>query len=275
MKKLIVAVGLLSAPAAVMADGSPWLQPHGTTSISASIVSGSTDTFFINEESTVLPGDISGTFLWLNASYGYDDIWAFDFRTGYAETEFETNPESQADVSDTTFGISYQFINEFELDNGLPTITGRLAYTVGGNYETALIEAIGDGANGFDASLLVGKSITGSVSLFGDITYRQRNENVADGFKYLLGAFYNTPLQGLGVQLSVGGVRTDSDINIGGPGFGVDQFSQTDRDTDFLIVGANYGFSNGISLGTTYTNIIDGKNIPDTDVISFTAGYSF
>lgn len=275
MKKIIATIGLLSTPALVFADGSPWVLPHGTTNLSVSVISGSTDTFFINEESTELPGDISGTYLWLNASYGYDDIWAFDFRTGYAETDFETNPEDQSDISDTTFGVSYQFFNEFELDNGLPTLTGRLAYTFGGDYEANVIEAIGDGANGIDVSLLVGKSITGSISLFGDLTYRQRNEDVADGIKYLLGAYYNTPIRGLGLQLSVAGIRTDSDINIGSPGFGVDQFSQTDRDSDFLIGGFNYGFVNGISLGATYTSVLDGKNVPDTDVLSVTAGYSF
>jgi len=275
MKKIIAAIGLLSAPAVVLADGSASLLPHATTNLTLSVINGSAGDFFINEESTDLGGDITQTYVWFKARYGYDDIWEFDFRTGYAEAEFETNPEDESDIADTTFGVSYQFINEFELDNGLPTITGRLAYTIGGDYETDVIEAIGDGANGFDVSLLAGKSITRTVSLFGDLTFRQRNEDVADAIKYLVGAFYSTPIRGLGIQAAVGGIRTDSDINIGDPGFGVEQFPQTDRDQDLLIGGANYGFGNGFSLGATYTILLDGKNVPDTDVISVTAGYSF
>lgn len=275
MKKSIAAIALTIAPGAVLADGSPWILPHATTNVSLSVISGTADQFFINETSTDLGGDISGTFVWLNASYGYDDIWAFEFRTGYAESRFEGSPTEQSDISDTTIGVNYQFFNEFELDNGFPTVTGRLAYTIGGDYETDVIEAIGDGADGFDASLLVGKSITSTVSLFGDVTFRQRNQDVADGFKYLIGAFYSTPIQGLGLQASIGGIRTDSDINIGGPGFGVEQFPQTDRDSDLFIVGANFGFGGGFNVGATYTSLLDGTNVPDTDTISFTAGYSF
>lgn len=275
MKKSIAAIALLSVPSAVLADGSPWILPHGATNVSLSVISGSASDFFINEESTDLGGDISGTFVWLNASRGYDDIWAFEFRTGYAESDFEGSPTEESDITDTTIGASYQFFNEFELDNGYPTITGRLTYTIGGNYNTDVIEAVGDGADGFDASLLVGKSITSTVSLFGDLTYRQRNQDVADAFKYLLGVFYSTPIQGLGLQASLGGIRSDSDIDLGTPNFTFDQFSEVDRDSDLFIVGASYGFGGGFNVGATYTSLLDGKNVSDTDTISLTAGYSF
>jgi len=282
MKRLLTVLSLLSISATAYSEGSPWLPADGTSNLSLSYTSGSTEEFFIGEDSIDLDGTLEGTFVWLNASYGYDDIWAFDIRTGYAnsefvlnESEFDAIPDEESDISDTSFGVTYQFINEFEADNGLPTIAARLGYTVGGDYETDLLIAIGDGASGLDLSLLVGKSLTPSVSVYGDLTYRQRDSGVADGVKYLVGGYYNSPIPRLGVLLSLAGIRTDSDIDIGGPDFGVDQFPQTDRDSDWAIAGLNYGFTNGFGLGFSYSSLINGRNVADSDIATFTLAYSF
>ncbi len=275
MNKLAATLLFLSASSMAHADGSPWLPADGTTTLSVDITQGSTSDFFIADESTPLGGDIEAMFVWLNASYGYDDVWAFDFKTGYARSSFETNPTEQESVTDTSVGVSYQFVNEFEADNGMPTVSVRAGLTLGGDYETNIIEAIGDGADGLDLSLLVGKSVTDSVALIGDLTYRSRGNNVADGFKYLASAYYTTPLEGLGLQIAAGGIRTDSDIDIGSPGFGVDQFPQTDRDSDWLILGANYAFENGFGIGASLSSVLSGRNIADSDIGTFTLSYSF
>ena len=102
---------------------------------------------------------------------------------------------------------------------------------------------------------------------------RQRDSNVANGVKYLFGTAYTSPIRGLGFQLALAGIRTDSDLDLGEVGF--DQFSETNRDTDFLVAGVNYGFGNGISLGFSYTALINGRNVPDTDVGNFSISYSF
>ncbi len=275
MKRLFTLGLLLSFSVSAYSDGSPWLLSDGTTNLNISVTSGETEDFFIADTSTNLGGTLEGTFVWLKGTYGYDDIWAFDARTGYAESTFEGNPEDQSDIADTSFGVSYQFINEFEADNGWPTISGRIGYTVGGDYETNQIDAIGDGASGFDISLLVGKSLTPAWSVFTDLTLRQRDSNVANGIKYLFGASYSSPIPNLGFLFSLAGTRTDSDIDIGDPDFGVDQFPQTRRDSDLAIVGVNYGFSNGIGLGFSYSSILNGTNIADTDIATFNLGYSF
>lgn len=274
MKKLTALVLMLGTCSGAIADGSPWLPPHGATTLSLDITSGSTRDFFIGEESTDLGGELEGTYLWLNAKYGYDDIWAFDIRTGYAETGFGDGQQEREDVTDTSIGVSYQFLNEFELDNGLPTVSARLGYTLGGDYETTVIDAIGDGASGFDASLLIGKSVTPSIALFGDLSYRQRDDGVADGIKYLLSAYYTSPIAGLGFQLAAAGIRTDSELDISDLEFSFDVFNQTNRDLDMLIFGVNYGFSNGFGLGFSFSNILSGRNVADTNVATFSASYS-
>ncbi len=272
MNKRILVLLFLINPSLVYAEGSPWLPGDGATSIGASITSGSTEDFFIGETSTNLGADLSGTFVWLNASYGYDDIWAFDASTGYARSEFETNQEEQSDLADTSFGVSYQFINEFEADNGLPTISARLGYTLGGDYETAQIDAIGDGASGFDLSVLLGKSLNADFSIYSDLTYRQRDSGVPDAVKFLLSGSYVSPIPQLGFQLGLAGIRSDSDLDFGG---GVGEFSQVDKDSDWLITGVNYGFDNGVGIGFSYSAILSGKNVPDSDIASFNIGYSF
>ncbi len=274
MKKLLTTIVFCASPSLVLAEGSPWLPGDGEFSVSADFITGSTDRFFIGDESMDLGGDLDGTFLWFNGAYGYDDRWAFDLRTGYARSEFETNQGPQEDIADTSIGVSYQFINQFAADNGLPTVTVRAGYTLGGNYETATLDAIGDGASGLDLSLLVGKSLTDQFSVSADLTFRQRDDDVADGVKYLISGFYSTPLPGLGLQLAAGGVRTDSNINIE-PGFDLDQLPQTDRDRDVLIAGANYGFENGVGLSVSYLALLNGTNVVDTDVTTFSISYSY
>jgi len=234
-KKLLVLMALGVSPLAY-SEGSPWLQGHGTISLGLNLTTGSTDSFFIGDDSTSLNGDLEGTYLWLNASYGYDDIWAFDLRTGYARTDFTTNPVDQEDIADTSLGVSYQFINEFEADNGWPTISGRAGIV---------------------------------------IAYSVRNNDVADGIKYIGNVFYSPPVDGLSLQGAVAGIRTNSDIDIGGDGFGVDQFPQTDRDANFLIGGITYELPVGIGVGLSYRALLSGTNIPDTDVTSIAVNYTF
>ena len=101
-KRLLVLLALGGSPL-VYAEGSPWLPADRTTSLGLSLTSGSTDRFFIGDVSTPLGGDLDGTYLWFNASYGFRDIWAFDFRTGYAQTEFETNPVQQEDIAAVSY----------------------------------------------------------------------------------------------------------------------------------------------------------------------------
>ena len=125
MKKLLPTILFCTCSTAVLAEGSPWVPSDGEFRVSAELLTGSSDEFFIGDVSTNLGGDIEGTFLWFNGAYGYDDRWAFDIRTGYAQSQFETNPVEQEDISDTSIGVTYQFINEFAVDNELPTISVR------------------------------------------------------------------------------------------------------------------------------------------------------
>ena len=150
-----------------------------------------------------------------------------------------------------------------------------MGYTFGGDYETDLIDAIGDGGSGFDLSLLLGKSLNEQFAVSGDLTFRQRDNDISDAFKYLISGFYSTPVQGLGFQLALGGLRTDSDIDIAGPGFGVEQFPQTDRDMDIAIAGVNYNFNSGIGLGLSRLMLLDGRNVADTDITTLSLSYSF
>jgi len=274
MKRLPTLLLLLSFSTTAYSDGSPWLLADGSINLNLSLTSGSTDDFFIGDTSTDLGGTLRGTFTWLKFTYGYDDIWAFDARTGYAESTFENSLADQADFTDTSFGVSYQFINEFEADNGLPTISGRIGYTIGGDYDPDQIEAIGDGASGFDVSFLIGKSLTPSWSVFGDLTFRQRDSGVADGIKYIVGGSYTPPIPYLGFLLSLAGTRTDSDIDLG-QGAGIEEFSQTDRDSDLIVGGFNLNFPIGIGFGLSYSALINGSNQADTDVISANIGYTF
>lgn len=268
---------MLGFSASVYAEGSPWLPSAGSNSVGLSYLTQSTDEFFIASESVSILNDLEGDFVWLNYGRGITDQLALDVRTSYAMTSFETNPIEQSGAGDSAIGLTWQWRNEFEADDGTPTIATRLGYTIGGDYETALIDAIGDGASGFDMSLLVGKVLGENFAVQGDLGYKTRDDNVPDSVDYSLSGFYiATP--SLNLSLSYSAIDSQGDIDIGSPEFisgGVSQFNQTQKDSEAIIVGLNYSFDVGINLGLSYANLVDGRNVANADVASLSIGYGF
>lgn len=274
MNKLIAPLLLLATTTNVQADGSPWLPPEESISLGLSVTNQVSDRFFIAADSTSLGGDLEGRFVWLDGKYGLTDYWALDARVGYAETTFETNLDSQQDFANTTIGVTYQWLNEYELDDGTPTVATRLALVIAGDYETEIIDAIGDGASGLDLNLLVGRELSSLFSASADLGFRTRNNDVPDSFTYMFALQYSG-LPRVGLQLALAGVRSDGDVDIGDPGFGVDQFPRTDRDSNWVLAGANFSIGNGIGFGLSYASVTSGRNIPDSDIASISVNYAF
>ncbi len=276
-RKIITGIILFGCTASVFAEGSPWLPSAGSNSLGLTYTTQSTDEFFIASERTSIFGDLEGEFVWLNYGLGITDQLALDVRTSYARTSFETNPLEQSGTGDSAIGLTWQWRNEFEADDGTPTIATRLGYTIGGDYETALIDAIGDGASGLDLSLLVGKVLGEKFAVQGDLSYKTRDDDVPDSLLYSISGFYiATPSLNLSLGYNV--IDSQGDIDIGSPEFisgGVSQFNRTRKDSEAVIVGLNYSFEPGISLGLSYSNLIDGRNVADADVASLSIGYSF
>lgn len=276
-QQIIAGLALIACSSIVHAEGSPWLPSAGSNSLGLIYSTQSTDTFFIGTDATSLGGDLEGDFIWLTYGRGLTDQFSLDARTSYANTSFETNPVEQSDVGDSAIGLTWQLRNEFEEDNGTPTIAFRLGYTIGGDYETALIDAIGDGASGFDLDLLVGKAFGEKYAVQGDIGYKTRDGGVPDSLIYSLSAFYiATP--SLNLRLAYNVVDSQGDIDIGSPEFisgGVSQFSRTRKDSESATVGLSYSVGESVNLGLSYSSILDGRNVPDSDVTALSVGYGF
>ncbi len=275
MKKVIVSALLLSAPVTAMAEGSPWLINPGDTNVQITSVQQDADEFWAGDNKVATPGngDVSLDSVFVSINHGLTDDLALDLRVGYSESDTAVAP-SESDFADTTLGLTWRLHDEFISDSNAPSVAVRVAGIIGGSYETSTISAIGDGANGIEASLLVGKLITDSLALSGDIGYRYRDGNVEDEILFNLGAtYFATP--SLSATLAYHLVDSRGDLDIGGPGFTPQRFDEVEEDIESVELSLAYALTPSISLNIGYAEVIDGKNTPKSDVVIAGIGFSF
>ena len=136
---------------------------------------------------------------------------------GPSETEPDNSPPPASDGrTDFTLGLTWRVVDEDISEAGLPTVAVRVAAVLGGSYDVGLPTAIGDGADGVDAALIVGRIFAQRIGVSGELGFRNRNDDVPDAtFLNLTGYFLLSPRLILEAQCH----RTDSDgdLNICGP----------------------------------------------------------
>ena len=160
MKRLIASGITLALSQMCLADGSPWLPEPGSTSVSVSQVHQTADELYIKEDKNDLPDDLDLETTFLSVSHGLNDDIALDFRTGYARSTFDpAAPTHESGRTDTNIGVSWRVIDEFISDYNLPSTVLRAGVILQGNYDTGNINAIGDGADGLELSVVSGKVI--------------------------------------------------------------------------------------------------------------------
>lgn len=217
--RLAAITGVLALPAFLRAQ-SPWLLPAGEGSLSAGASFSAFDTFFVGTTKMTLPADIKQRSLYATLEYGIAPRWALDLSLGHTETKFDPPGASfrRGGIDDTHLGISYALLEE---NGATPAVAVRFGAIIKGDY--SVLNSLppinpGDGANGLEVSLLAGKSFAEGFSAYGELGYRNRNNDVPDDFVFVAGL--NKRIGA--VNLNVAYRRTDglSGGDIGGPGFG-------------------------------------------------------
>lgn len=275
MKKAIVSGLLLSAPFTVMAEGSPWLINPGDTNVQITSVQQEADEFWAGDNKNPTPGngDVTLDTVFVSINHGLTDDLALDLRFGYSESDTAVAP-SENDFSDTTLGLTWRLHDEFLSESSAPSVAVRVAATIAGGYETSSISAIGDGANGVEASLLVGKVLSERLAVAADIGYRYRDGDVDDELLFnLSGTYFVTP--SLSATLAYHLVDSRGDLDIGGPGFTPERFDEVEEDIESVELSLAYALTPSISLNVGYAEIIDGRNTPKSDVVIAGIGFSF
>lgn len=263
VKSILTFAMLPLATQSVFAEGSPWLAEPGATSITISQVHQSSD------EIKKLPVEIKlkQDTTWLSISHSLNDDFAFDFKTGYAESEEESG------LTDTSIGLNWRLIDEF-IEDSLPTTTLRAGLIAEGGYDIGSPHAIGDGANGVELSLLTGKVIQPWLAVSAELGFRKRSSGVPDDIFYSASVHF-LPAKGLTTSLSYQITDAKDGLTIGEPGFDGTNFHRLEEDVERFDISASYSFDSAYSIGANYYHVVDGKNTANIDAYALSLGYAF
>ncbi|ARU54491.1 hypothetical protein OLMES_0387 [Oleiphilus messinensis] len=257
------------------AANTPWLPQPGGGQVDLAYVFQSADEFYIADDKNDLPDDLEQATWWISVDYGLSENIAISAKTGYARSTFE--PEANQHLSgrtDSQIGVRYRFNDEFTGPEGLPSAAIRITGIIEGNYRTGSIHSIGDGADGIEAALSVGKIFNDYFALSGEIGYRNRSSGVPEELFYRLDAFV-VPLPGLTANVSYFAADADDGLDIGGAGFSPDRFHELEEDTSAVSTGINYSLTPELNLGVQYATVVDGRNTARSDIYSANIGFSF
>lgn len=268
-----------------LAAGSPWLPPPGGGSLAVSYVTQSATEFYRSTARRPTPGgglELAQDTLWIEGSYGLADAWAVDFRVGQASSSFATGPglpPSQASISglaDYNLGVVWRVVDEI-VRPAAPSVAFRAAAIKAGDYETGYINSLGDGGDGLEFSVIVGKFFSDRFALSGEVGQRSRNSNTHEIPDSVFARFLAGVIVGDRLSLSLSYEIDDSKsgIEIGGPGFSPSRFPELQEDIQLAGATVSYTISDRVSVGGSFAKVVDGRNTAASDVRSISFSFSF
>jgi len=234
--------------------------------------------FWFDDNSATLPGHLTQTTAGMDAEYGVAKNFAVDLSLGVSTVNYQGGPSNgvvltqddkltRRGMTDTKLGVSWRMVDEFaSINEATPTLTLRLGAIIAGNYDTGFLNAVSDGADGYEIGLKFGKIFLGSnAGLYGDIGYRWLSSSTPDEWEASLGVFKTsgkfTYSVGLREKQSVGG------IDILGPGFTLDRFTDVREKNRSAEFGLTWNWRPASTLSVGYARTLDGENTPKKNVI--------
>lgn len=286
----VIAAALLAAVAATptFAEGSPWLPAPGSGTVTFSYVSQEATDYERSErwrsmagaDSTTiqLPGTLGLDTVWIDGTYGISDALALDFQIGTSDSQYpgggpkHPNKDDLSGLQDARAGLTWRFRDEV-VSSG-PSMALRFGAILAGDYDTGYINSLGDGGDGAEVSLLIGKYVGERGVLSAEVGYRYRSDDIPEDIVLNLSAGV---LVGERVGLSVGYRMTDggSGLDIGVPPFAPARFPELQEDIDLLYGTVNVALTSRASLGLTYGDVIGGRNTPNSEVLGLSVGFGF
>ena len=210
----------------------------------------------------------------IGLEYGMCEVFALDATLGYTAAIFSGGSEDSG-LSDTTLGVRWNFVDERKINCPyMPTMSLRLGGIIRGTYDPKFPFSAGDGASGFESSLLFGKAICPGFGLYGDIGWRIRTHDVPQDLFGSVGAYATSH----GFTLSAGyrHVQGLSGPDIGGPGFMTTYgFPQVKEINQLVEAGLGYRDSGGRYYQVFGAFSVDGRNTGDKTVIGGSISFPF
>ena len=260
------------------AAASPWLAEPGTGYASVSWVSQTADEFFLGEVQMPTPGgaDLRQDTLWLLGNYAVSDNIGIDAQVGFASGEFAGPTTADTDSftgrADSSIGVTWRVVDE--VASSLPSMAIRVGAIVAGDYETGHINSLGDGGDGIEASLVVGRFIGDRLGVSAEAGVRDRNNDIPTNyFGNVAAILLLADKVSLGVDYRV--VKSEPSLDIGGAGFTPPRFPEVREERQLLGGQVHYNFSDNLTLGLFYLVVNDGRNTPASKAFGGTFTYSF
>ena len=293
------ALALCLSASLALAQGTPWLAEPGTGSVSISYVNQNATEFY--RQTTKVKGPLEATganlaqnTMWFGVNYAISDAVALDVQSGWARSFVaggvgpSGGQESYSGLFDSNFAVTWRIVDE--LIANAPSVAVRVGAIVSGGYDTGYINSLGDGGNGIETSLIIGK-FGSAAGVSGEVGYRNRtstevNRNAVGGAAggervdipsdvfANLGFFVPA-----GERLTIGAdyrmVNALSGIDIGGEGFSPSRFPALQEDAH--IVGGRLiaNITHAVSVNGFFGQVVAGRNTAASRIIGFGVTFNF
>ena len=263
-KTLIPALVLAAAGASAYAQQySAWLPAEQQFVITPGATYSTFDRFWVGKNNVENPGgdSLDQFTTYLSFEYGLLKTFAADLTVGYTGVDTDSfGGDSDWGSTDTTLGLRYRLLNEFEREDcWLPSIAVRVGAIMPGSYDENLPFSAGDGAGGYEGSLLLARQICPGFGVYGDIGYRFREDDVPDDLFGSAGIYAG--YAGFTATLAYRHVQGTSGGDIDDPGFmtrfGFPQLKEINQTAE---VGLGYTDPGDRHYQVFYARTIDGRN---------------
>ncbi|MDE2753317.1 MAG: hypothetical protein OXI83_12135 [Gemmatimonadota bacterium] len=283
-----------------LAQGTAWIAEPGTGSISISYVNQNALEFYRATTTTRGPLEATGANLaqstvWIGLNYALHDAVAVDVQTAWARSFVEGavgpagGEESYSGLFDTNVALTWRVVDELISD--APSVAFRVGAIIAGGYDTGYINSLGDGGNGFETSLVVGK-FWDALGLSGEVGYRNRGstevnpdavggagatgETVDIPADMFVNMWLFVPLSSrvtLGADYRI--VNALSGIDIGGEGFSPSRFPGLQEDTQ--IVGGRMlaDLTGTVGMSAFFGQVVGGRNTAKSRIFGFGLSFGF
>ena len=277
----LIISALAALPLAALAEGdAPWLPIPGQFSLGVNHTEQSGENAYIGSTTvplTAITGGAASKFkratTSLRLDYGFSDALSFDASIGYAKVKVGA-ADNDSGMIDSTLGVRWRVMDEYE-DASLPTVTLRGAAILKGNYDGARLAGLGNGANGFEAAVVVGKQLTPLLSLWGEVGVQDRSHNVPNATFYELAARYRFAPQ-WSASVGYGNKKYGGNLDIGGPGFTPARFQEVREERTAVKLSVGYAFAGNQGVALNLAKTTSGRNtVKDDQAIGLSYAFAF
>ena len=272
---------LAAVPLAAFAEGdSPWLPIPGQFSLGLNHTEQSGDNAYIGNKLlplTAITGGAASKYkratTTLRLDYGLSDALSFDATIGFAKVKVGA-ADNDSGMTDSTLGLRWRVLDEYE-DPALPTLTLRGAAILKGNYDGARLASVGKDANGFEVAIVLGKQITPTFALSGEVGVQNRSDNVPNAIFYELAARYRFAPQ-WSASLGYSNKKFGGNLDIGGAGFSPARFQEVREERGVVKAGVGYAFASNQGVALNLAKTTSGRNtVKDDQAIGLSYTFAF